>query len=102
MRRKTIAQQVNTFDAIKQNELQNLCRNIMEGAQVQGDSSLLTFADFMNKVRQLRHTQRRDSRFGGLQDVKERQEKEIDDIINRFFNSQLTIFSKKVQKTKNK
>ena len=98
MSKKTLIQQAQDFDELTFDELCNVCRNIVEGARVTEDKGVPTFAEFLNKVRQLRHTQKRATYTPNLIDKKERQEREIDDIIQRYFNSQLTLFRKKIKK----
>ena len=95
MGKKTLSQQAQNFDELTFEELCNVCRNIVEGAKVTEDKGVPTFAEFLNKVRQLRHTQKRATYTPNLIDKKERQEREVDDIIQRYFNSQLTFFRKK-------
>lgn len=95
MGKKTLSQQAQNFDELTFNELCNVCRNIVEGAKVTEDKGVPTFAEFLNKVRQLRHTQKRAMYNPNIIDKKEKQEREIDDIIQRYFNSQLTLFKRK-------
>lgn len=95
MGKKTLSQQAQNFDELTFNELCNVCRNIVEGAKVTEDKGVPTFAEFLNKVRQLRHTQKRATYNPNIIDKKEKQEREIDDIIQRYFSSQLTLFRKK-------
>ena len=95
MGKKTLSQQAQDFDKLTFDELCNVCRNIVEGARVTEDKGVPTFAEFLNKVRQLRHTQKRATYTPNLIEKKERQEREIDDIIQRYFNSQLTLFKRK-------
>lgn len=95
MGKKTLSQQAQNFDELTFNELCNVCRNIMEGAKVTEDKGVPTFVEFLNKVRQLRHTQKRATYNPNIIDKKEKQEREIDDIIQRYFSSQLTLFRKK-------
>jgi hypothetical protein len=71
-----------------------MCRNIIDNNAMY-DNSIISFAQFLDKVRQLRYTQRRAARNEDLQAKREMQEKEIDEILNRFFNAQLTIFNAK-------
>ena len=94
MGKKTLSQQAY-FDKLTFEELCNVCRNIVEGAKVTEDKGVPTFAEFLNKVRQLRHTQKRATYTPNLIEKKERQEREVDDIIQRYFNSQLTLFKRK-------
>lgn len=95
MSKKTLSRQAQDFDKLTFDELCNVCRNIVEGARVTEDKGVPTFATFMYKVRQLRHTQKRATYNTNIIDKKEKQEREIDDIIQRYFNSQLTLFRKK-------
>lgn len=95
MGKKTLSQQAQDFDELTFDELCNVCRNIVEGARVTEEKGVPTFAEFLNKVRQLRRTQKRATYNPNIIDKKEKQEREIDDIIQRYFNSQLTLFRKK-------
>lgn len=95
MGKKTLSRQAQDFDELTLEELCNVCRNIVEGARVTEDKGVSTFAEFLNKVRQLRHTQKRATYTPNLIEKKERQEREIDDIIQRYFNSQLILFKRK-------
>jgi hypothetical protein len=95
MGKKTLSQQAQNFNELTFNELCNVCRNIVEGAKVTEDKGVPTFAELLNKFRQLRHTQKRATYTPNLIDKKERQEREIDDIIQRYFSSQLTLFKRK-------
>lgn len=100
MGKKTLSRQAQDFDKLTFDELCNVCRNIVEGARVTEDKGVPTFAEFLNKVRQLRHTQKRATYNPNIIDKKEKQEREIDDIIQRYFNSQLTLFRKNKENRK--
>lgn len=102
MGKKTLSQQAQDFDELTFDELCNVCRNIVDGAGVTEDKGVPTFAEFLNKVRQLRHTQKRATYTPNLIEKKERQEREIDDIIQKYFNSQLTLFGKNKENRKKK
>lgn len=95
MGKKISSRQAQDFDELTFEELCNVCRNIVEGARVTEDKGVPTFAEFLNKVRQLRHTQKRATYNPNIIDKKDKQEREIDDIIQRYFSSQLTLFRKK-------
>lgn len=85
---------VSHFDTLTRETLCNMCRNIID-YNAMYDGCIVSFAEFLNKVRQLRHTQRRAARNAELEKKKECQEMELDAILNRFFNAQLTIFNAK-------
>jgi len=95
-----LSKHVREFDELTSNDLRNVCRNIIEGEELY-NNSFTSFATFLDMVRQMRHTQRRAVRNADLADKLARQEKEVDSVINRYFNAQLTIFgeiSRKPQK----
>ena len=78
MGKKTLSRQAQDFDELTFEELCNVCRNIVEGAMVTEEKGVHTFAEFLNKVRQLRHTQKRATYNPNIIDKKEKQEREID------------------------
>ena len=102
MGKKTLSQQAQNFDELTFDKLCNVCRNIMEGASVTEDEGVLAFADLINKVRQLRHTQKRATYNPNIKEKKEKQEREIDEILQRYFSSQLTLFRKNKENIKKK
>ena len=94
MDNRRLTRDVSHFDTLTREMLCHMCRNIIDNNAMY-DNSIISFAEFLNKVRQLRHTQRRAARNAELEKKKECQEMELDAILNRFFNAQLTIFNAK-------
>lgn len=94
MDNRRFTRDVSHFDTLTREMLCHMCRNIID-YNAMYDNSIISFAQFLDKVCQLRYTQRRAARIEGLQAKREMQEKEIDEILNRFFSAQLTIFSGK-------